>query len=95
MLEEAFKIWIGHGGYRKRMLRPAYPLPCAMVRPACPQPFSTAHQPQLSNRLYPRNDDIEKRNIEVLIVNRDCLYLIAGICVLAVIDRDFIDHEKS
>jgi len=31
----------------------------------------------------PHNEDIEKRNIKVLIVNRDCLYLVAGICVLA------------
>ena len=33
------------------MLRPALTHPCAMVRPALPQPSATAHQPQLSNRM--------------------------------------------
>jgi len=32
------------------MLRPAYTHPLAMVRPAGPHPFTTAHQPQLSNQ---------------------------------------------
>ena len=33
------------------MLRPVISHPRAMVRPPVPQPWATAHQPQLSNRL--------------------------------------------
>ena len=37
---------------------------------------------QLSNCLYPRNDDTKKRTIKPLVFRRNALYLIAEIYVL-------------